>query len=248
MAKDHGLGNSLYISGIDVSGEARNWDVTSPVQMLDTTGLRKAANERITGQRSGTFKWNSHFDPLSAGYAALAALPYTDAVITLPHRETLGQVALCTVTKQIGYDPQRDDKGQVLFAVDEQTNASWADWGVLATPGLRTDIAATNGAGVDHGSTPALAVGLQAYLHVSALTGTNVVVKLQHSADDAVGDPYTDVTGAAFTSVTAAPNGQWLATSRTLQIKRWVRVVTTGVFTSATFAVGVVVNDVAVAL
>jgi hypothetical protein len=248
MSKEHGLGNALYISGIDVSGEARNWDVGSPMQTLDVTGLRKAAYERITGQRACEFKWNSHFDPASAGFAALELLPYTDAVITLPHRETLGQAALCLVMKQIGYDPTRDDKGQVMFAVDGQSNASFADWAVLATPGMRTDTSGANGAGVDHGAAPALPVGLQAYLHVFALTGTNVVVKLQHSDDDAVGDPYTDVTGGAFTSVTAAPAGQTLATSRTLQIKRWVRVVSSGTFTSATFAVGVTVNDVAVAL
>lgn len=248
MGKESGLGNALYINGIDVSGEARNWDDTSPMQMLDVTGLRKLANERITGQRAGTFKWNSHFDPLSTGYLALSALPYTDAVVTLMHRETLAAPALNLVTKEISYDPTRDDKGQVIFAVEEQTNASWSDWGVLATPAKRVDVAATNGTGIDHGAAPALPVGLQAYLHIHAFTGTNITVKLQHSDDDAVGDPYADVTGGAFTVVTAAPGGQMLSTSRTLQIKRWVRVVTTGVFTTCTFSVAVVVNDVTVAL
>jgi hypothetical protein len=243
MGKEHGLGNALYIGGIDVSGEAQKWDVSSPLQTLDVTGLRKLANERIFGQRAGTFKWSSHFDPLSAGYLALSQLPRTDGVITLPHREVIGQPALNTVGLEIGYDPQRDEKGQILFGVEEQTNSSWADWGVMATAGKRVDTAATNGPGLDHGAAPAMPWGLQAYLQVFALTGTNVVVKLQHSTDDAVGDPYTDVTGAAFTSVTAAPTGQWLATARNLQIKRWVRVVTTGVFTSATFSVSVTVND-----
>jgi hypothetical protein len=243
MGKDSGIGNALYISGIDVSGEAQKWDVSSPVQTLDVTGLRKAANERIGGQRAGTFKWSSHFDPLSAGYAALSLLPRTDAVTTLPWREVIGQPALNTVTLQIGYDPIRDEKGQVLFGVEEQTNASWSDWGVMATSGKRVDTAATNGPGVDHGAAPTMPWGLQAYLHVFALTGTNVVVKLQHSSDDAVGDPYTDIAGAAFTSVTVAPNGQVVVTARNLQIKRWVRVVSSGTFTSATFSVAVTVND-----
>lgn len=248
MSKEHGLGNALYISGIDVSGEARNWDVASPLQVLDVTGLRKAAFERIGGQKAGTFKWTSHFDPLSAGYLALSALPYTDAVITLPHRETIGSPALNLVSKQIGYNPTRDDKGQILFEIEEQTNASWSDWGVMATAGARTDTTATNGAGVDHGAAPAFAVGLQAYLHVVAFTGTNITVKLQQSADDAVGDPYADVTGGSFGAITSAPQGLSLATSRTQAVKRWVRVVSSGTFTSCTFLVAVVVNDVAVQL
>lgn len=248
MAKESGLGNALYINGIDVSGEARNWDVSSPVQMLDVTGLRKLANERITGQKACAFKWNSHFDPLSSGFAALKLLPYTDAVITLPHRETIGQTALCTVIKQIGYDPTRDDKGQVMFAVDGQSNGSFADWATMATAGIRTDTGATNGPGVDHGIIPPGSYGLQAYLQVFAFTGTSCTIKLQGSSDDGVGDAYADITGGAFTAVTAAPQGQVITTSRTQAVERYFRVVTSGVFSNIQFAVAVTVNDAAVAL
>ncbi|WP_372352624.1 hypothetical protein [Streptomyces sp. KL116D] len=86
--------------------------------------------------------------------------------------------------------------------------------------------------------------GLQAYLHVFAFTGTSVTVKLQESSDNGVGDPWADVTGGAFTAATAI-GAQRIETARGLTVKRYLRAVSTGTFTSATFAVSVNRNDVA---
>lgn len=248
MAKESGIGNSMYIGGLDISAECRNFDIGSPVQTLDFTSIQEAAFERGFGQRAGTVKNTTHFDPLSLGYLGLSLLPTADAVITMPHRMLVGAPAMSMVVKQIGYDPTRDDKGQVLFDVEAQSDNSFADWGVMATAGKRVDTAATNGAAVDHGAVPLGSFGLQAYLQVFAFTGTNVTVKLQQSSDDAVGDPYADVVGGSFGALTTAPQSIRLATARNQAVERYVRVVTSGTFTSVTFAVAVVVNDVLVNL
>lgn len=84
--------------------------------------------------------------------------------------------------------------------------------------------------------------GAQAYLHAFAFTGTSVTAKLQHSADNGLTDAFADITGGGFTAVAAAPQAQRIATARNIAIRRWVRVVTTGVFSNAVFAVGVTVN------
>lgn len=90
--------------------------------------------------------------------------------------------------------------------------------------------------------------GLQAYLQVTAFTGTDVTIKLQHSADNGVNDAWSDITGGAFTAVTSGPQTQRLATTATLDIERYVRVTTTtsGGFTSCSFAVTTVRNESAV--
>jgi hypothetical protein len=126
--------------------------------------------------------------------------------------------------------------------MDVQTlsNAWWLDWGLALTAGLQTDTVDTFSTGVDF--TAGASFGLQAYLHVNALAGGNFQATLQHSNDNAVGDPYTDVTGGAFTLVTAATTGERIATTRALAIKRWLRVSTSGTFTSATFALSAVIN------
>lgn len=83
--------------------------------------------------------------------------------------------------------------------------------------------------------TLATSFGLQAYLHVTAFTGTDVTMKLQDSADNAT---WTDLAGAAFTQVTAANQAQRLALSNTATVRRYLRAstVTTGGFTSVSFA------------
>lgn len=80
------------------------------------------------------------------------------------------------------------------------------------------------------------AFGAQAYLQVTGFTGTSVTVAVQDSAD---GVTYTAVTGLTFTAVTAAPNWQRLATAGNVTVRRYLRVATTGTFSSATFSVAV---------
>lgn len=78
------------------------------------------------------------------------------------------------------------------------------------------------------------AFGAQAYLQVTQFTGTSVTAAVQDSADNS---SFTAVTGLTFTAATAAPFTQRLATANSATIRRYLRVVTTGTFSSATFAV-----------
>lgn len=84
--------------------------------------------------------------------------------------------------------------------------------------------------------------GAQAYLQVFALTGTDVTVKIQDSADNS---SFTDVSGLAFTQVTTAPTVERISIANTSTVRRYVRAVTTtsGGFTSAQFAVVIVPNQ-----
>lgn len=86
--------------------------------------------------------------------------------------------------------------------------------------------------------------GLQAYLQVLSFTGTDATIKLQSSSDNAATDAYADVTGGAFTQVTTAPTSERIATAGTLEIERYLRVVTTttGGFTGLSFIVVVAAN------
>lgn len=100
-------------------------------------------------------------------------------------------------------------------------------------------------AGLDLG-TGSTAFGLQAYLHVTAFTGTDATVTLQGSSDDAA-DAYANITGGAFTSVSAI-GSQRIQTARDLTVERYIRpvVTTTGGFSALSYVVSVVRNDVAV--
>lgn len=90
--------------------------------------------------------------------------------------------------------------------------------------------------------------GLQAYVQVTGFTGTDATIKIQESKDNGSTDTWADVTGGGFTAVTTAPTTQRIATSETLEVERYLRVVTTtsGGFTSLSFVVVVVKNLAAV--
>lgn len=78
--------------------------------------------------------------------------------------------------------------------------------------------------------------GGQAYLQVFSFTGTDATVKLQHSHDNTT---FADITGGGFTAIGSAPTSERIATAADLEIRRYVRAVTTTAtsFSSLVFSV-----------
>jgi hypothetical protein len=106
-------------------------------------------------------------------------------------------------------------KANAAYGVNGQVE----DGVLLAAWGAVT--ANTNGTGVDNSA--ASTNGGAAYLEVSAFSGfTGVAVKIQDSADNS---SWADVTGGAFTSITAAQTAQRIAITGT--IRRYTRYVAT---------------------
>lgn len=248
MAKQNGLGDNFYIGGFDLSGDIASLKrIGGGPDTLEVTGIDKSANERIGGKRDGLIEFTSFFNK-SAGqeHPKLSLLPTADQVVTYCRGTAIGNASACLTGKQINYDGQRNAKGDFTFEVQAQANGFGLEWGKLLTAGKRTDVGATNGIGVDH--LAASAFGLQAYLQVFSFTGTNVVVKLQESSDNGVGDAWTDVVGGAFTQITVGPTSQRIATGA-IAVERYLRAVTTtaGGFTNLVFSVTVVKNETAVA-
>lgn len=242
MTKAGGLGDNFYSGGYDLSGDTGSVDkVQGGTKPIDVTGINKFAFERIGGVRDGAMSWKAFFNTTGA-HPVLSALPTADVVATYCRGTTLGDPCASVVAKQLNYDGNRGQSGEFVFSVDAEANSFGVEWGVQLTAGLRTDTAATNGTGVDTAASAAF--GAQAYLQVTAFTGTDVTVKIQDSADNVT---FADVTGLAFTQVTAAPFTQRLATSNAATIRRYARAVTvtTGGVTSVTFAVQITKNEIA---
>lgn len=238
MAKQGGLGDALYAAGYDVSGDINSLgNVGGGPAALTFTGIDKSAFERKGGVRDGRVEFVSYFNPtaLTGAHARFSALPTSDQIVTYCRGTTLGNAAACIVGKQIDYAGTRGDDGSFTFNISAVANGYGLEWGRLMTAGKRTDTTPTNGSSVDFG-TGSTAFGLQAYLHVFAFTGTSVTVKLQESSDNGAGDAWADVTGGAFTAATGIASER-IQTGRTQTVERYLRVVTTGTFSNAQFAV-----------
>jgi hypothetical protein len=243
VAKSNGLGDNFYVGGHDLSGDIQALSkISGGPALIDVTDITQSAHSRLGGLRDGAIDFTSYFDPTNA-HPVLSALPTADTLLTYARGTTLGNPGACLNAKQINYDPTRTNSGELTVAVQAQANSYGLEWGTQLTAGLRTDTAATNGASVNFSA--ATSFGFQAYLQVTAFTGTDVTIALQDSADNTT---FAALAGGAFTQITAAAKTQRIAVGGTATVRQYVRAVTStsGGFTSVTFNVVLVKNKVAV--
>lgn len=240
MSKETGLGANLYLDQFDLSNDANSVDnISKALNPLEVTGIDKSAIERkaglLTGQITSTVIWN----PTNA-HIAISTLPRTDRQVSYFHRATLGAPVASMVAKQVEYAPERDNAGLFTAEVDTLSNGFWLDWGYALTAGIRQDtVATTPASGVDFSIQDApAAFGAQFYLHVFTFVGTSATITIQDSADNVT---FANLTGGGFTVVTAATKER-IATGRTQAVRRYMRVITTGTFSSLRFAVSGTVN------
>lgn len=235
------MGANFYAGGVDVSGDIGQVNsLSTPLSVGDVTGIDKFAMERIGLKKDGALQattwWNT-----ARVHAVLSLLPTTDVTFSYYQGTAIGNDSFNMVAKQLNYDPTRAADGMLTTTFSAQANGFGGEWGVQLTAGMRTDVAATNGASLDNAASTAF--GLQAYLHVFSVVGTSVTVTLQDSPDNAA---WTNVTGGGFAAMLAgAHSAERIATANNQAVARYLRVITTGVFTSAVFAVSVVRNSIA---
>ena len=246
MTRSGGLGDNLYIGGWDLSNDALSLqNIRGGITVFSKTGIDKFAHERVGGARDGGMEITNAFNPATdRAHSRYKTLPTADVVATYCRGTTLGNAAAACVAKQVGYDPTRGADGDITFNVAVQANGYGLEWCTQLTAGKRTDSAATNGTGVDFAASSAF--GFQAWLHVFEFVGTSATIKIQESSDNGSADAYADVTGGAFSTVTAARVAERIETGRSLAVERWLRVVTSGVFSNLVFAVAVSKNPVSV--
>lgn len=244
MAKQSGLGDLFLISGVDISGDIAAIDELGGglAAVDEVSGIDVSGKERIGLGRDGRMNITTFFNPARA-HLTLNDLPTTDVIAVYGRGRSIGSPGACINGKQATYDGSREASGAYRLPTQILANSYGLEWGRQLTAGLRTDTTATNGASLDQ-TTVSTLFGWQAYLQVTAFSGTNVTVVIEDSADDV---SFAALSGASFTAVSSAPAWQRLeSASRTATVRRYVRAVTTGTFTSATFAVVFVRNDTSV--
>ena len=244
MTKQSGMGDRFYLGGFDVSGDFVSFDniSTSAAVLEGVTGIDKLAMERLPGLKDGEITGQCAFnDAAGMSFQQLKAVPTSDVLMTYAKGVLIGNAAACCVAKQVNMDATRGDDGSFLLKMTGSANGYGLEWANMLTAGVRVDTTATNGASYD--TAVSLNFGLQAYLHVFAITGTSVTVKLQDSADNST---FADIAGATFAAAPTAGTWQRIQTTRTQTVRRYIRVATTGTFTSASFWVGMTKNPATV--
>lgn len=243
MAKQSGLGDYCLVDGYDFSGDIGSLSrIGGGPALGEVTGITKGAPERLGLLRDGGIDFAAWFNPSTGQeHKVLSTLPTADRQVTYCRGLGIGNQAASLIGKQISYDATRAADGSLVLAVSTQSNGYGIEWGEQLTAGKRTDTTATNGAVLDFGSTSTL-FGWQAYAHLIAFTGTNITLTIQDSADNAT---FATLTGGAFAAFTGI-GAQRIEGGRTATVRRYLRVASSGTFTSATFLVNFVRNQSAV--
>ncbi len=237
MSKKNGLNTRLYVMGRDLSGDANSLDSIGYTQAeLETTALNQDAPSRIVGLVDGTVTVNGFFDNASGAIHDVFSsnsgnLPTADQIVTIPLGSAIGDDALGLVSKEAEYNISRASGSAIgvtaSFASTEGIKPEFAE---MLTAFDDTHSSATNGTAIDNGASSAN--GASGYCHWFALSSGTVVVKIQHSADNASWSDLITFTSTGTSGVDTAERGSASGT-----VNRYVRVATTGTFSNAQIAV-----------
>lgn len=234
MTTKSGLGSRFFLDGYDISGDVGAiGTIRCANNALDVSSIDVSGMKRISGRKSGEMAWNVFFnDAASQEHVALKAITRTDRyALWAQSCAAIGDLGIAMLGKQMNYDWSLGADGGLIGSVQMLSNGAPTEFCQLLTPGKRTDTTGTNGASLD--GSAATTYGLAAYAFVTELTGTNVILTLEDSANDSA---WAAITGGAFTSMTAVGAAR-IQTAVGGTVRRYVRVVSSGTFSSATFVV-----------
>lgn len=239
MTKQSGLGDQLFISGVDIGADiSQIGGLSTPRETLPATNITQSAMARMFGKRDGQAEFTAYFnDDAASTHVTLKALPRTDVHLMYLRGTTVGGGSVGMVGKQVNYDPQRGDDGSFLFGVNALANAYGIDWCQQLTAGKITHASATNGATLDTtAAVGATAFGFQAYLQVFSVASGTVEFTIEDSAN---GTDWLALADGEFTDATDQTVQRIQSSSATATVRRYLRIVTSGTFTDAVFAVSI---------
>ena len=238
MPKQVGFPQQFFIGGNDLSGDVGSLDrVSSPVPVMEITGINKSAIERLQGLADGQISFKSWFNSAAGQeHLALRGLVTTDRILLWALGGAIGDPSASLVAKQMDYGVDRGADGALALSIETLGASGVAlEWMEMLTAGKITHAAATNGTSQDNAASTAN--GIAAILELVSLATGTVTVVVQESSDDGGVDPFA--AKATFTAVAAAgaPTAERITATGT--VERYLRVATTGTFTTAVFAVAI---------
>ena len=235
MAFKAGRGAQILFNQYDVSGYLNAAGVQIGADTAEVTNFASAGwKEYMATLLGGTFPFAGMYDvafPVTSQLGVDAGvLTYAPASAT-----AIGDpVFLASITST---DLQKSSPVGGIVAISWTATAEAAvAYGQLLHP-LAKDTNTTTGASKDDSAQST--TGWTANLHVTGVDGGSWVIKMQDSADNS---SWADVTGGAFSSLSAAGSQRLVSASGTTTLRRYVRYIATRTGGSAgqgvTFALG----------
>lgn len=234
MAVESAIGSRFFVDGYDISGDVGQIGTIRIANTpLDISNITESAIRRIRGRQSGEMVWNCYFNDAAAQeHVALKSINRNNRYAMWAHQcAAIGDSGLAMLGKQMNYDWTLGADGGLIGSVQMLSSGPPVEAGQLITPGKRTDTSATNGSSLDGAASSSF--GMAAYAFLTDFSGTDITLTIQDSANDST---FAAITGGAFTAFTAV-GAQRIQTAVDGTVRRYVRVASSGTFTTATFVV-----------
>lgn len=162
---------------VTITGGTLTSVVVNGTQVGTTAGTYPvAAGQTISVTYSVAPTWN--WFALGAEHSALAPLPRTDQICQYARGTAIGNPAACLYGRQLNYDGTRDNKGNLTFQAEIDSDGFGMEWGNLVTAGIRTDTTATTGTVYDQGNgfvTPGIPTSTTPVTNTSPLPASVVI-------------------------------------------------------------------------
>lgn len=233
MALGHGKDTAVYLNGRNASSYLKSADINLSTEAHETTTMSLQYVTRIGGLRDSKVSLSGLYDgtTTTAIYAmARAALASSSTALLAVYvlgESALGAVGFAVRARLASHKVDMPCQTIVTVGADFQGNG---DMELIESICIMAAYTTTgNGTALD-GAAATTANG-SAWVHCTAFTGTSITLTVEDSADNS-----SFATIATFTEITAGGSSERVAITGT--IRRYVRVVRAGTFTTATLSVG----------
>lgn len=246
MSKQSGLGDKLFLQGLDLSGDVGSIQTIGAKRAsLDVTGIDQSAYHRVLGLADGEISFASWFNDAGgsnrAGAAAstfyaLSALPTTDLYALYCRGASLGGVCAHLIAQQMNHDGNRGADGGFPLSVQLLARAgSPLEFGTQISTGQVTK--ASTGASTLGEVTAQTTYGGVGFLQYFSRSSGTPTFLIESSSDTTNGVDGTWGTLLTFAGTGGAtPFGERKTVTGT--IPKGLRWKVTGTFTNAVFAIG----------
>lgn len=232
MAIIHGKGSSVLVAQYDLSAYLNSYETQRTAAPADVTCFGASYDSSIIGLMGGNVSLAGFFDGATGAIddvlntALGASSPKVVSLIPAGSGGTIGDRASLFTANETTYGLSSSVSEAVGITAEFKPTSSIGG-GVLLAP-LTARTGTVNLTSVDNSASST--GGYRANIHVTAFSGTSVVIKVQHSTDNS---SWSDL--VTFTSITAATSESSAATGT---VNRYVRaIVASGTFTSVTACV-----------
>jgi len=216
----HGKGTTVLLNGTNLSAFLNSADTEVGVDTADATVFTSTWKQHLAGTAHSKAELGGLYDPAELTIRNLLAVDGGSLTVAPGSGSaTIGGRARLIAVASTSYTESSPVGGLVAIKWSVIAAGTVGD-GWMLHP-LAEDTNTTTGADRDDGA--ATATGWSAHLHVTAIDAGSWVIKLQ----DAATTDWVDVTGGAFTAVTAAGGQRLVAASGITALRRHVRYIAT---------------------